>query len=130
MMMPTRPKASARTNDKCPELVVACHDYFQCNDEESQQRHKGTSDGCSNAAFAALCTGPPEVRLRGKPPAFPTRKILAPLIDLATLLWPEASPERSYASLGNTLNRLQTALRQTSDQAPCLTTLTERARIV
>ncbi len=72
--------------------------------------------------------GPPEVRLGDRPLAFPTRKTLALLIylaieaefqpreHLATLLWPEASPERSYASLRNTLGRLQTALRQTSDQ--------------
>ena len=53
--------------------------------------------------------GPPEVRLGDRPLAFPTRKTLALLIylaieaefqpreHLATLLWPEASPERSYA---------------------------------
>ena len=60
---------------------------------------------------------------------FSTRKTLALLLylaietglqpreHLATLLWPEASPERSYASLRNTLGHLQTALRQASGQA-------------
>ncbi len=60
---------------------------------------------------------------------FPTRKTLALLIylaiesrpqpreALATLLWPEASPERSHASLRNTLDHLHTALRQASGQA-------------
>jgi DNA-binding SARP family transcriptional activator len=59
----------------------------------------------------------------------PTRKTLALLIylaleggsqpreHLATLLWPESNPERSYASLRNTLGHLQTALRQASGQA-------------
>ena len=56
--------------------------------------------------------------------AFPTRKTLAllaylaladgaqPRDHLAALLWPEVSPERSRASLRNTLNHLQSALRQ------------------
>ena len=60
---------------------------------------------------------------------FPTRKTLALLIylaleggsqpreHLAALLWPESNPERSYASLRNTLGHLQTALRQASGQA-------------
>ncbi|MBI5959599.1 MAG: AAA family ATPase [Chloroflexi bacterium] len=60
---------------------------------------------------------------------FPTRKTLALLIylaleggsqpreHLATLLWPEASPERSHASLRNTLGHLQTTLSPTRDQA-------------
>ena len=60
---------------------------------------------------------------------FPTRKTLALLIylaiesgaqpreTLATLLWPEASPERSHGSLRNTLDHLQTALRQASSQS-------------
>jgi DNA-binding SARP family transcriptional activator len=73
--------------------------------------------------------GPPEVRLGDKPLAFPTRKTLALLIylaieaefqpreHLAALLWPESTPERSYASLRNTLVRLQTTLRQASDQS-------------
>ncbi len=72
--------------------------------------------------------GPPEVRLGGALLVFPTRKTLALLIylaleegqqrreHLATLLWPESSPERSYASLRNTLGHLQSALRQASDQ--------------
>lgn len=66
--------------------------------------------------------GPPEVRLGGRLLAFPTRKALALLIylalegdsqprqHLAALLWPEASPTRSLASLRNNLNRLQTSL--------------------
>jgi DNA-binding SARP family transcriptional activator/tetratricopeptide (TPR) repeat protein len=73
--------------------------------------------------------GPPDVRLGEKLVTFPTRKTLALLIylalegelqpreHLATLLWPESNPARSYASLRNTLGHLQTALRQVSDQA-------------
>ena len=73
--------------------------------------------------------GPPEVRLGENLVTFPTRKTLALLIylaieagmqpreHLAALLWPEASPERSYANLRNTLGHLQTALRQASGQA-------------
>ena len=73
--------------------------------------------------------GPPEVRLGERLLVFPTRKTLALLIylaleaglqpreHLAALLWPEASPERSHASLRNTLGHLQTALRQASGQA-------------
>jgi DNA-binding SARP family transcriptional activator len=73
--------------------------------------------------------GPPEVRLGETPLTFPTRKTLALLIylalegglqpreHLATLLWPESNPERSYASLRNTLGHLQTVLRQASGQA-------------
>ena len=73
--------------------------------------------------------GPPEVRLGENLVTFPTRKTLALLIylaiesrpqpreHLATLLWPEARPERSHASLRNTLDHLQTALRQASGQA-------------
>ncbi len=72
--------------------------------------------------------GPPEVRLGDNLVTFPTRKTLALLIylaieagsqpreHLATLLWPEASPERSHASLRNTLGHLQIALRQASEQ--------------
>ncbi len=72
--------------------------------------------------------GPPKVRLGEYPVTFPTRKTLALLIYLAleggmqpreylaTLLWPEASPERSHASLRNTLGHLQTALRQAGGQ--------------
>ena len=73
--------------------------------------------------------GPPEVRLGENLVTFPTRKTLALLIymaiesgvqpreHLATLFWPEARPERSHASLRNTLGHLQTALRQVSGQA-------------
>ena len=73
--------------------------------------------------------GPPEVRLGENLVTFPTRKTLALLIylaiesgpqprkALAALLWPEASPERSHGSLRNTLDHLQTALRQASGQA-------------
>ena len=72
--------------------------------------------------------GVPEVRLGAKLLTFPTRKTLALLIylavesgaqpreALATLFWPEASPERSHGSLRNTLDHLQTALRQASGQ--------------
>jgi DNA-binding SARP family transcriptional activator len=57
---------------------------------------------------------PPEARLGEGLLTFPARKTLALLIYLATeagwqprehltaLLWPEASPERSHASLRNT----------------------------
>ncbi len=73
--------------------------------------------------------GPPEVRLGETLVTFPTRKTLALLIylaveagarpreHLAALLWPEASPERSHASLRNTLGHLRTALRQAGGQA-------------
>ena len=73
--------------------------------------------------------GPPEVRLGESLLTFPTRKTLALLIylaieggmqpreHLAALLWPEANPERSYASLRNTLGHLQTTFRQASGQA-------------
>jgi len=72
--------------------------------------------------------GPPEVRLGDNLVVFPTRKALAllfylaleavqqPRERLASLLWPESSPEHSYASLRNTLSRLQIALRQAGDQ--------------
>ncbi len=72
--------------------------------------------------------GPPEVRLGEYLVSFPTRKTLAllfylaiesdaqPREALAVLLWPEASPERSHGSLRNTLDHLQTALRQASGQ--------------
>ncbi len=75
-----------------------------------------------------LTLGPPEVRLGEKLVTFPTRKTLALLIylaiesgaqpreALATLLWPEASPARSHGSLRNTLDHLQSALRQASGQ--------------
>ena len=73
--------------------------------------------------------GPPEARLGETLLTFPTRKTLALLIylaleggsqqrdHLAALLWPESNPERSHASLRNTLGHLQTALRQASGQA-------------
>ena len=72
--------------------------------------------------------GPPEVHLGENLVTFPTRKTLALLIylaiengpqpreALATVFWPEASPERSHASLRNTLDHLLTALRQASGQ--------------
>jgi DNA-binding SARP family transcriptional activator len=72
--------------------------------------------------------GPPEVRLGENLVIFPTRKTLALLFYLAieagaqprehlgTLLWPDASPERSHASLRNTLSHLQMALRHASEQ--------------
>jgi DNA-binding SARP family transcriptional activator len=73
--------------------------------------------------------GPPEVRLGDELLVFATRKTLALLIylaieggaqpreHLATLLWPESSPERSYASLRNTLARLHSAMRKISGAA-------------
>jgi DNA-binding SARP family transcriptional activator len=73
--------------------------------------------------------GPLEVRLGEKLVTFPTRKTLALLIYLAiesgpqprevltALLWPEASSKRSHGSLRNTLDHLQTALRQASGEA-------------
>jgi DNA-binding SARP family transcriptional activator len=76
-----------------------------------------------------LTLGSPEVRLGGSLLAFPTRKTLALLIylaveggmqpreHLAAMLWPESSPERSHASLRNTLSHLQISLRQASGQA-------------
>lgn len=74
--------------------------------------------------------GPPEVRLGEEVLVFATRKTLAlltylaiegglqPRERLATLLWPESSTERSYASLRNTLRRLHTALRQADSATP------------
>jgi DNA-binding SARP family transcriptional activator len=76
-----------------------------------------------------LALGPPEVRLGEYLVTFPTRKTLALLIylaieaglqpreHLAALLWPEGSPERSHASLRNTLCHLQTALRRASGES-------------
>ena len=73
--------------------------------------------------------GAPEVRLGENLVSFSTRKTQALLIylaiesglqpreHLATLLWPESSSERSHASLRNTLDHLQTALRQASGLA-------------
>lgn len=72
--------------------------------------------------------GPPEVRLDTTPLVFATRKTLAllaylaleqgpqPRERLATLLWPEARVERSFASLRNTLNHLKTSIRRASGQ--------------
>ena len=77
-----------------------------------------------------LFLGPPEVRLGAHLLTFRTRKTLALLVylaleagpqprdHLAALLWPNASPERSYASLRNTLGHLQSALRQAGGQPP------------
>jgi DNA-binding SARP family transcriptional activator len=81
-----------------------------------------------------LALGPPEVHLGEHLVTFPTRKTLALLVylaiegiqppeHLATLLWPESSPERSHANLRNTLSHLQTALRQADAQSsPYLST--------
>lgn len=75
-----------------------------------------------------LALGPPEVRVGENLVTFPTRKSQALLFYLAieagqhlreylaSLLWPTTSPQRSYASLRNTLSRLQVALRQASGQ--------------
>jgi DNA-binding SARP family transcriptional activator len=72
--------------------------------------------------------GPPEVRLGEKLLTFPTRKTLALVIylaleggsqpreHLAALLWPESNPERSRASLRNTLGHLQATLNPARDQ--------------
>lgn len=71
--------------------------------------------------------GPPEVHLGEIRLSFPTRKTFAVLIylalekrpqpreHLAALFWPEASTERSHASLRNTLGHLQAVLRQASE---------------
>ena len=73
--------------------------------------------------------GPPEVHLGEHLVTFPTRKTLAllsylaieggvqPREHLAALFWPESSPERSHASLRNTLGHLKMALRQAGGQA-------------
>jgi DNA-binding SARP family transcriptional activator len=73
--------------------------------------------------------GSPEARLGKRALKFPTRKTLALLAylaaepgehqrnHLAALLWPEASAERSHASLRNTLGHLQAALRGASGRA-------------
>ncbi|MBL8055985.1 MAG: AAA family ATPase [Anaerolineales bacterium] len=74
--------------------------------------------------------GPPEVRLGAQTLSFPTRKTLALLTylaleageqsreHLAALLWPESSPARGYASLRNTLGRLQKALHRAGGPVP------------
>ncbi len=76
--------------------------------------------------------GPPEASLGKRALKFPTRKTLALLAylaveagekqreHLAALLWPEASPGRSHASLRNTLGRLQAALRQANGRTQTL----------
>ncbi len=73
--------------------------------------------------------GPPEVYAGENLVRFSTRKTMAllfylaiearaqPREHLATLFWPEASPERSHASLRNTLGHLQKAFRQIGGQA-------------
>ena len=73
--------------------------------------------------------GPPEARLGETLATFPTRKTFALLIylaleggaqpreHLAALLWPDSSPERSFASLRNTLGHLQSALSPDRDPA-------------
>jgi DNA-binding SARP family transcriptional activator len=84
--------------------------------------------------------GPPEVRLGESLLVFPTRKTLGLLVyltlegrpqpreHLAALMYPESSPERSYASLRNTLSRLQGVLRQAGDQLqPSLISITHEA---
>jgi DNA-binding SARP family transcriptional activator len=70
--------------------------------------------------------GPPEASLGKRTLKFPTRKTLALLAylaaeggeqqreHLAALLWPEASTQRSHASLRNTLGHLQASLRRAS----------------
>jgi DNA-binding SARP family transcriptional activator len=72
--------------------------------------------------------GPPEVRLGERLVEFPTRKTLALLIylaaepgpqrreHLAALLWPDSSPERSFANLRSTLGRLRMVLHQAGVQ--------------
>jgi DNA-binding SARP family transcriptional activator len=78
--------------------------------------------------------GPPQVCLGDRSLTFPTRKTLALLIYLAmesgqqprdllaTMLWPESSQERSYASLRNTLGHLRSALSKARElaQSSCL----------
>jgi DNA-binding SARP family transcriptional activator len=81
------------------------------------------------AQLSLQLLGHPVVRVGKSVLVFPTRKTLALLVylaletglqpreHLAALLYPESNPERSHASLRNTLGRLQTALRQASGQA-------------
>jgi DNA-binding SARP family transcriptional activator len=89
---------------------------------------QGVGGGIRMLPLQIFALGTPEVCLGETRLAFPTRKTLALLVylaleaglqpreHLATLLWPEASPERSHASLRNTLGHLQTALRPASEQ--------------
>lgn len=88
-------------------------------------RSRKITDSPTNLKLLAL--GPPEVRLGENLVVFPTRKTQAllfylsieggqqPREHLASLFWPESSPDLSYASLRNTLSRLQTALRDPND---------------
>ena len=94
-----------------------------------------------STALHILAFGPPEVRLGEHPVTFPTRKTLALLLflaieaglqprdHLATLLWPESSPERSLASLRNTLGHLNGVLRLVGDngQTPYYLSVTHQA---
>jgi DNA-binding SARP family transcriptional activator len=93
-------------------------------------RHKGPQPMTDHTpALHIFALGPPEVRLGGQLVTFPTRKTLALLIYLAIevglqprdllapLLWPESSPERSYANLRNTLGHLQKVLHQVRGQS-------------
>ena len=89
---------------------------------ESQERHKASDVSDYAPTLHLYLLGPPEARLGEALLTFPTRKTLALLIYLAleggsqpreylaTFLWPDSSPERSYASLRNTLGHLQSAL--------------------
>lgn len=82
-----------------------------------------------NPTLQICVLGPPQVHLGKTLLTFSTRKTLALLIYLAievgmqprdylaALLWPETSPERSYASLRNTLGHLHAALRRAGGQA-------------
>ncbi len=84
---------------------------------------------CYAAPLHLRLLGPPEVRLGETLLTFPTRKTLALLIylaleggaqpreHLAALLWPDSTPERSYASLRNTLGHLQTTLSPAREHA-------------
>jgi len=97
------------------------------NDEASQERLKDSAIDLMLELGLNLL-GPPEVYLGGTLLSFPTRKTLALLIylaleggqqpreHLATLFWPESTPERSHASLRNTLGHLQSVLRQAGEQ--------------
>ncbi len=94
---------------------------------KSVSRNPRLADPASRLQLMLL--GPPEARLAGTSLVFPTRKTLAlfaylalaegpqPREHLAALLWPEASADRSYASLRNTLGHLQQALRANIENA-------------
>ena len=95
---------------------------------ESQTRHKELYVADHSPVLHIFALGPPEVRLGEHLVTFPTRKTLVLLIylaievgvqprdPLAPLLWPESSPERSYANLRNTLGHLQKVLHQVRGQ--------------